>query len=185
MTSFTTLSITPLVCNAASKLNWTVYKTTKTVNCKIVNKTLQWFQNKRSSHWRCSIKEGVLKIFALFTGKHLRQSLFLIKLQATPFSTESLWATASGINVLAEIWNQNCSIWEFEDTNLSLQSWLLTNLCKSEIYSIVKFRFKISTIYHQIKLRKGRMNSSSSIKMPFLKTSQYSHKTPVMESPFK
>ena len=85
MISFVTLSIAPLVCNAASKLNWTVYKTTKTVNCKIVNKTLQWFQNKRSSHWRCSIKEGVLKNFAIFTGKHLRQSLLLIKLQATPF----------------------------------------------------------------------------------------------------
>ena len=67
MTSFTSLSITPLVCNAASKLNWTVYKTTKTVNCKIVNKTLQWFQNKRSSHSRCSIKKGVLKNFAIFT----------------------------------------------------------------------------------------------------------------------
>ena len=92
LTSFTSLSITPLACNASSKLNWTIHKnstcyqlTTETVNCKIVNKTLQWFQNKRSSHWRCSIKEGVLKNFAIFTGKHLRQSLLLIKLQATPF----------------------------------------------------------------------------------------------------
>ena len=46
MTSFTSLSITPLVCNAPSKLNLTVHKnstcyqlTTKTVNCKIGNKT--------------------------------------------------------------------------------------------------------------------------------------------------
>ena len=34
----------------------------------------------RSSHQRCSVKKGVLKTFANFTGKHLRQSLFLITL---------------------------------------------------------------------------------------------------------
>ena len=36
----------------------------------------------RSSHRRCSVKKGVLKKFANFTGKHLCWSLFLIKLQA-------------------------------------------------------------------------------------------------------
>ena len=35
----------------------------------------------RSSHRRCSLKKGGLGIFAKFTGKHLCQSLFLIKLQ--------------------------------------------------------------------------------------------------------
>ena len=29
----------------------------------------------RSSHWRCSVKKGILKNFAKFTGKHLGQSL--------------------------------------------------------------------------------------------------------------
>ena len=29
----------------------------------------------RNSHWRCSIKKGLLKNFAKFTGKHLCQSL--------------------------------------------------------------------------------------------------------------
>ena len=33
----------------------------------------------RSSHRRCSVKKGVLKKFAYFTGKHLCWSLFLIK----------------------------------------------------------------------------------------------------------
>ena len=33
----------------------------------------------RSSHRRCSVKKGVLKYFAIFTGKHLRWNLFLIK----------------------------------------------------------------------------------------------------------
>ena len=41
-----------------------------------------WFQRlgsnfARGSHQRCSIKKGVLKNFAIFTGKHLRRSLFL------------------------------------------------------------------------------------------------------------
>ena len=36
----------------------------------------------RSSHGRCSLKEGVLKRFANFTAKHLCWGLFLIKLQA-------------------------------------------------------------------------------------------------------
>ena len=38
--------------------------------------------NCRSSHRRCSIEKVVLKNFAIFTGKHLRWSLFLIELQA-------------------------------------------------------------------------------------------------------
>ena len=38
--------------------------------------------NCRSSHRRCSIERVVLKNFAIFTGKYLRQSLFLIELQA-------------------------------------------------------------------------------------------------------
>ena len=36
----------------------------------------------RSSQERCSVKKGVLKNFANFTGKHLCWSLFLIKFQA-------------------------------------------------------------------------------------------------------
>ena len=35
----------------------------------------------RSSHQRCSVKRGVLKNFAKFTGKHMCWSLCLIKLQ--------------------------------------------------------------------------------------------------------
>ena len=33
----------------------------------------------RSSHWRCSVRKGVLRNFAKFTGKHLCQSLFFNK----------------------------------------------------------------------------------------------------------
>ena len=35
----------------------------------------------RSSHQRCSVRKGVPRNFAKFTGKHLCQSLFLIKMQ--------------------------------------------------------------------------------------------------------
>ena len=33
----------------------------------------------RSSHWRCSVGEGVLRNFVKFLGKHLSQSLFFNK----------------------------------------------------------------------------------------------------------
>ena len=74
----------------------------------------------RSSHQRCSMRKGVLRNFAKFTGKHLGQSLFFnkvvglrpaallkrrlwprcfpvnfVKFLRTPFFTEHLWATAS------------------------------------------------------------------------------------------
>ena len=39
-------------------------------------------QKSRSSHRRCFIEKDALKNFTKFTGKHLCQSLFLIKLQA-------------------------------------------------------------------------------------------------------
>ena len=35
------------------------------------------YKNTRSSHLRCSVIKGVFIIFAIFTGKHLCQSLFL------------------------------------------------------------------------------------------------------------
>ena len=44
-------------------------------------------QISRSSHWRCSIKKGALKNFAVLTEKHLCWSLFLIKLQAWRHAT--------------------------------------------------------------------------------------------------
>ena len=40
------------------------------------------FHTKAPVFRRCSLEKGVLRNFAKFTGKHLRQSLFLIKLRA-------------------------------------------------------------------------------------------------------
>ena len=48
----------------------------------------------RSSHPRCSVKKGVLRNFAKFTGKHLCQSLFFNKVSGLR-PTELLQMTAS------------------------------------------------------------------------------------------
>ena len=46
-------------------------------------------------------EKSVLKNFSKFTGKHLcQQSLFLIKLQTSPFFTEQLRTTASEMRAL-------------------------------------------------------------------------------------
>ena len=91
-----------------------------------IKKNLFWFfEMNRSSRPEVFCKNGVLKNFATFTGKHLCQSLFLIKLQpntcnfikkrlwhrclpvnfekflGTPFFIEQLWWL-----LLGEIWNQ-------------------------------------------------------------------------------
>ena len=57
--------------------------TRKMENCK-ANHILD-----RSGHRRCSVRKCVLRNFKRFTGKHLCQSLFLIKLQAAKFSRTS------------------------------------------------------------------------------------------------
>ena len=44
------------------------------------NDNLRSFAIFRSKHQKCSIKKGILKTFTRFTGKHLCQNLFLIKL---------------------------------------------------------------------------------------------------------
>ena len=40
---------------------------------------MNYFNIKRSSHQRCSVRKGVLRNFAKFTGKHLCQSLVFNK----------------------------------------------------------------------------------------------------------
>ena len=40
---------------------------------------LSWLGNNRSSHWKCSVKKGVLKNFATFTKTRLCWSLFINK----------------------------------------------------------------------------------------------------------
>ena len=47
--------------------------------------TLEEYITFKSSHQRCSVKKGVLKNFAKFTGKHLCQSLFFNKVAGGTF----------------------------------------------------------------------------------------------------
>ena len=49
--------------------------------------------NIRSNHQSCSVRNGVLRHFAKFTGKHLYQSLFFNKVVG-----ENLWTTASEVS---------------------------------------------------------------------------------------
>ena len=51
----------------------------------------------RSSHGRCSVLRGVLKIFAKFTGKHLCQSLFLNKFAGLRPATLSKRDSGTGV----------------------------------------------------------------------------------------
>ena len=62
-----------------------------------------YFSIHRSSHKRCSITIGVLKKFAIFTGRHLCQSLFFNKVAGLEaLSTEHLRETASDIFLYKE-----------------------------------------------------------------------------------
>ena len=47
---------------------------------RIIYLPFSFFSTTRSSHQRCSMKKGVLKIFTKFTGKHLRQNLYIKKI---------------------------------------------------------------------------------------------------------
>ena len=64
----------------------------------------------RSSHCRCSVKKAILKNFAKFTEKHLRQGLFFNKV------AEHMWTTflqnTSGRLLLKVKLDSSC----FEDT---------------------------------------------------------------------
>ena len=55
-------------------------------------------ETHRSSHRRCFVKNGVLRNLAKFTGKHLYQRHFLIKLQACNFIKQSLWQKCFPVN---------------------------------------------------------------------------------------
>ena len=85
-------------------------KNTQKLLCKSKWNEGKWvslrLSKARSSHRRCSVRKGILKNFAKFTGKHLCQSLFFNKvtlarafscefceISENTFSTEHLWKT--------------------------------------------------------------------------------------------
>ena len=52
----------------------------------------------RSSHRRCSMKKGVLRKFAKFTEKHLRQSVFFAGLRPATLLKKRLWHRCFPVN---------------------------------------------------------------------------------------
>ena len=60
---------------------------------------------KRSSQRRYSIRKGVLRNFAKFTGKHLCQSLFFNKVASLrpPTSWKSLWNRCFPVNFMLKL----------------------------------------------------------------------------------
>ena len=60
------------------------------------------FRGFTKSQWRCSVGKGALRNFAKFTGKHLCQSLFLIKLQtlACNFIKIRFWHRCFPVNLV-------------------------------------------------------------------------------------
>ena len=95
-------------------------------------------------------KKGVLKIFAIFTGKHLCQSLFLIKK-----SRQRLFNRTPPADCF---WNK-CTCENLKPKLFHLR--LLASLCNFNYlqifvkakFTVVKYNSKI-IIYHQIKFRK-------------------------------
>ena len=75
-------------------------KLRKVVNISKILK-LDTITQARSSHWRCSVKKGVLKNFAKFTGKHLCQSLSFNKvagLRSATLLKKRLWRRCFPVN---------------------------------------------------------------------------------------
>ena len=124
-------------------------------------------------------KKGVLKIFAIFTGKHLCQSLFLIKksrqrlFNRTP-PADCFWNKCTCENLKPKLFHLRllASLYNFNYLQIFVKA----------KFTVVKYNSKI-IIYHQIKFRKGIM-CRSSIKRPFLKISQYSQKKSLCWSVF-
>ena len=76
----------------------------------------------KSSHQRCSVKKGVLRNFAKFTGKHLCQSLFFNKV------AEHLRTTASEYSRLQ---NLQATFPNQRHDNKQLELWTIQkSLCK-------------------------------------------------------
>ena len=66
-----------------------LWKTLLNINWRLCRQVLSLFV--RSSHRSCSVRKGVLKFFAKYTGKHLCQSLFFNKDAGTGLRTGHLW----------------------------------------------------------------------------------------------
>ena len=102
----------------------------------------------RNSHWRCSLKTGVLKNFTNFPEKHLCWSLFLIKLHSfrpANLSNETLtsmfsWKISKQLLLHFFSWlHKNTFLWLFKVIFKIL--YLQRNLTKLWCFIVVTLEF--------------------------------------------
>ena len=104
----------------------------------------------RSSHNKCSIVISVLKDFRKFTGKHLCQSLFLIKLQACRSFLQNTSGRILLTLVKSQIWVETKSrVQSFfqklsfgNSSQKNMQKYLSNLSCPVQFYWISLFRSK-------------------------------------------
>ena len=73
----------------------------------------------RSSHWRCSVRKGVLGNFAKFTGKHLWQSLFFNKVAGWG---DCLWSFSCLLLKISSLFHSNRKMrWKKGSTLMELK----------------------------------------------------------------
>ena len=76
----------------------------------------------RGSHWSCSVKVGVLKYFANFTGKHLCWSLFLTE--------------PSGLKLFKKVSPDRCFLLGFAKI---LRTPILKKICEHCFWNLFRF----------------------------------------------
>ena len=116
----------------------------------------------KSSHWMCSMKKAIFKNFAIFTGKHLFWSLFLIKLHAWRKKTQVFRVdivkflrkpTLKNIfkwQLLVNSWHQQCSYFHTDVLYISF-TFILKHLSCIKILkiSVKLFKFRIENLWLQ------------------------------------
>ena len=81
-------------------------------NIQFMPLELQSYVVKIGSHWRCSVRKGVLRNFGKFTGKHLCQSLFFDKvagLRPATLLKKRFWHRCFPLNFQEHLFLQNTS----------------------------------------------------------------------------
>ena len=84
----------------------------------------------RSSHWRCSVRKGVLRNFAKFTGKLLCQSLFFNKVAGLrPASLSKQETLEKGLSTEFCDISKNTFFTEYLRTAASIHSFFRDQCC--------------------------------------------------------
>ena len=125
-----------------------------------IKKNLFWvFEMNRSSRPEVFCKNGVLKNFATFTGKHLCQSLFLIKLQPNTcnFIKKRLWHRPYACNFIKKrLWHR-CLPVNFEKflgTPFFIEQlwWLLLGEIWNQVINVLHSGYFMTSLFSHIRM---------------------------------